>query len=243
MNTAQKKELSPEGTTSEGVGIENIIYTRRFSQAEDDLRVKTWQILCRDFFQKYVPAEATVLDIGAGDGLFSKNIRAKRRIAVDISDHARKLESSGIEVVIAPATELPQHIKEPVDIVFMSNFLEHMPNKQVLLEVIAASYEVLAPGGKVLILQPNVRYAGAAYWDYIDHHIALTEHSLQEALEISGFQVTENIARFLPYTVKSKVGTIARLFGQEKLVETYLKLPFLWKFLGHQTFIVGEKPS
>lgn len=70
MNSAGKKE-QPSSHTAEGVGIENIICTKRFSEAEDVLRSKTWEVLCSEFFQKYSPTNATVLDIGAGDGLFS----------------------------------------------------------------------------------------------------------------------------------------------------------------------------
>lgn len=228
---------------SEGVGKELTVYNRRFSDTQDAVRSAVWGVLCKDFFQRYVSPEDTVVDLGAGDGLFIQNIRAQHRIAVDISEHVKALDDRSIEVLIAPATALPTVIDREVDLIFMSNFLEHLPTRKILLEVFDACWQVLKPGGKILILQPNVRYVGAAYWDYIDHHIALTEHSLTEALEITHFQVEELIPRFLPYTMKSRLGSVtAAVKGpQEQLIRAYLKMPFLWRFFGQQTFVVGQK--
>jgi SAM-dependent methyltransferase len=239
VENAEKKPLLRTG--GEGVGVENDIYTKRFSSAEEETRRRTWEVLCRDFFQKYVAANDVVVDIGAGDGHFLKNIRARKKIAVDLSPHVAELSRIGVEVLQIPASELSSRLSEKADVILMSNFLEHLPNKQLLLEILAECRKALAPGGRVLILQPNIRYVGAAYWDYIDHHIALTEHSLREALEVSGFRIKELIPRFLPYTAKSNVGKIASLSPTSRLIEIYLKLPPLWRIFGQQTFVVAVK--
>lgn len=223
----------------EGIGKESDIYTSRFSSSEEVTRQATWRVLTSEFLQQFVPADGTVLDIGAGDSLFLKNIKAKRRIAVDLSEHVHALAQHGIEVLQVPATELGSHVRGAVDTVFMSNFLEHLPNKSLLLEILTAVKDVLKPGGKVMILQPNIRYVGPAYWDYIDHHIALTEHSLAEALEVTGYRIERMIPRFLPYTAKSTLGHAAKGRRTEQLVRLYLKMPFLWRFFGGQTFVVA----
>ena len=44
---------------------------------------------------------------------------------------------------------------------------------------------LLKPGGRVMVLQPNIRLTGPAYWDFIDHKVALTEKSLVEAAELA----------------------------------------------------------
>ena len=234
MNTVEKLE---------GVRKEEEIYAGRFTAEQNRTREATWRVLCKEFLQRFVGRESTVLDIGAGEGEFLLNIEAKKKIALDLSDHVRKLASHGITVVQAPASDVDTQVSERVDVVFMSNFLEHLPNKALLLEVFESVHRVLAPGGKLLILQPNIRYIGAAYWDYIDHHIALTEWSLVEALEVTGYEVKTLIPRFLPYTVKSKVGSIATSGPVERLVSIYLKLPFLWRFFGKQTFVEAVKRS
>ncbi len=225
----------------EGVGREQDIYSRRFSAEEEKVRNETWEVLIPEFFQEFIGGNSRVLDLGAGDGMFIKRITAGEKIAVDLSPHVNELKSQGITVIQAPATDFVSHLSEPVDVIFMSNFLEHLPDKRTLLAVFEECREALVPGGKVLILQPNIRYVGVRYWDYIDHHIALTEHSLAEALEVSGFSVKKLIPRFIPYTSKSGVGKISSMFSTRALVSTYLKYPLLWKIFGAQTFVEAVK--
>lgn len=230
---------TPEKTTTEGTGKENEIYTKRFTETEERARAAAWEVLVHDFLQKYVVPSDTVVDIGAGDGYFVTKIRAARRIAVDLSPHVRALTRHGVEVIEGPATELSSLLDTQADVIFMSNFLEHLPDKRTLLIVLEECRKVMRPGGRLMILQPNIRYVGAAYWDYIDHHIALTEHSLTEALEVSGFSVLELIPRFLPYTAKSTAGRLTGTISSTALVRTYLRFPMLWKLFGQQTFVVG----
>lgn len=224
----------------EGIGREETIYTSRFSDSQEKTRQATWRVLTDSFFQPRIPAGGVVVDLGAGDGNFIKNVKARKRIAVDLSPHVTALSADGIEVHVCPATAMASQISEPADLVFMSNFLEHLPSKQLVLDVLDECSAALKAGGRVMILQPNIRYVGPAYWDYIDHHIALTEFSLAEALGICGFEVEELIPRFLPYTAKSNVGFLAGAFP-ELMVKTYLSIPFLWRLFGQQTFIVGKK--
>jgi hypothetical protein len=116
------------------------------------------------------------------------------------------------------------------DHVFMSNFLEHLPSSRAVLDVLGVVRRKLRPDGSVLILQPNFRYVGAAYFDFIDHRVVLTERSLEEALELSGFRLTCMKKHFLPYTSKS------RLPQTKALVQLYLRLTPLYQLFGQQTF-------
>lgn len=215
--------------------VEKSIYAKRFSTQELQTRQSVWRVLCQDFFQRFVNENDVVVDLGAGDGLFITNIQARKRIAVDINPEVQSLVPFGVTVLQSDATSFAGKLPCAADVVFLSNFLEHLPHKSMVLQVLEECRAALRPGGKVIILQPNIRYVGAAYWDYIDHHIALTEHSLQEALEVSGFQIETLIPRFLPYTVKSRLGR----FGN--LIRWYLKMPFMWRVFGAQTLIIGKK--
>ena len=239
MGSAERKEFVLG--IDEGVGKEDSIYNQRFSSKEDQTRSAVWKILCSEFFNKYVLPTHTVVDLGAGDGHFVSNIKAAKKIAVDISPHVKELEKKGIDVVQSAATEFADKLEEPADVVFMSNFLEHLPNKRVLLDVLDECYQALKPGGRVIILQPNIRFVGVAYWDYIDHHIALTEKSLVEALEVAGFDVINLIPRFLPYTAKSNLGKAVGGGKNDWLMRLYLKLPFLWRLFGQQTLVVARR--
>ena len=96
--SVRNQAITKEDARKEGTGKENKIYTQRFSKKEQATREATWKVLCEDFFSKYVSKESTVIDVGAGDSLFLKNIKAKRKIAVDLSEHVLELEKFGIEV-------------------------------------------------------------------------------------------------------------------------------------------------
>jgi hypothetical protein len=84
---------------------------------------------------------------------------------------------------------------------------------------------------------PNIRFVGGAYWDFWDHHLALTDISLVELLEIQKFQMERVIDRFLPYTM------VNHRSAPEFLVRAYLKVPPLWKFLGKQFLVIARKPA
>jgi SAM-dependent methyltransferase len=214
------------------------LYAQRFSAADQARREAVWLVLCTDFFQRYVPAGATVVDVGAGDGLFLRNIRAGRRIAVDTGERVRALAGEGIEVRLRPADDFAQGLEGVADLVFLSNLLEHLPSKAAVVDVLRECRRALRPTGRVIVLQPNLRYAGAAYWDYLDHQIALTDRSVAEALRVAGFELDEQRARFLPYTVSSARGVPAAWLAI--LVRVYLRLPWLWHLFGAQSLLVGR---
>jgi hypothetical protein len=94
----------------------------------------------------------------------------------------------------------------------------------------------LKPGGKYLILGPNLRYLPGQYWDFYDHHLGLTHLSLSEALQLKGFNIESCIDRFLPFTTQGALPT------HPYLVWAYFKIPLVWKLLGKQFFVVAQKP-
>jgi len=86
-----------------------------------------------------------------------------------------------------------------------------------------------------MALGPNISYLNGRYWDFWDHHIALSHESLAELFEIHDLKIEKVIARFLPYNM-SRVKK-RPLF----LVKAYLKLPLIWPLLGKQFFLVAKK--
>lgn len=50
-----------------------------------------------------------------------------------------------------------------IDIVFVSNFFEHMKDKDELEKVILEIKRILTSNGHLLIIQPNIRYAYKEY--------------------------------------------------------------------------------
>jgi len=209
------------------------LYAVRFNPDEQERKFRVWGVLCRSFFQRYVKPEDTVLDLGAGYCEFINQIVCRRRIALDLSDDVRLHAAAGVEVVQGASTDLCAVPNDVIDVVFASNFFEHLSSKHDLLKTLSEVRRVLRPGGRLLILQPNIRYVGGKYWDFFDHHLPLTERALVEALELAGLKPIEVRARFLPFTTKSA------LPQHPLLVWLYLKLPIAHRLLGQQSWIVA----
>jgi SAM-dependent methyltransferase len=213
------------------------LYEQRFDPAERRAKARVWEILCADFFQRYVQESDAVLDMGAGFCEFINHIRCREKWAVDADEQVRELAAPGVQVHCGPAHELSWMGSGAVDVVFASNFFEHMTSKDLLLATLGEAYRVLRPGGRILILQPNIHYAYREYWDFFDHHLPLSHKSMVEALEMCGFHASEVRPQFLPYTTKSA------LPQWPILVRAYLRCPPLHRLLGKQMFIVAERQA
>jgi len=211
------------------------LYRHRFEEADLPAKKAIWGVLCRHFFARYIHPTDTVVDIGAGYCEFLNQIEARRRIAVDQNPRTAEFAAPGVEIVTERCDGLQSLPDGVANLVFMSNFLEHLPSKDAVLGTLTEAHRLLCSGGRLMILQPNVRLLPGAYWDFFDHHTPLTERSLVEAGGMLDFEVERVIARFLPYTTKS-------LLPQSPwLVRVYLLLPPLWWLLGKQSFILLRK--
>jgi SAM-dependent methyltransferase len=216
------------------VGRLEEVYAQRFDDEDAERKNELWREICA-YLQRYVPRDGAVLDLACDRGDFIRNIDARERWGCDVRDVAHYLpdtikfvQTDGLAIsdVLPPA-----HF----DLVFMSNYLEHLSSGEHVVEQLRAVSRVLKPGGRVMVLQPNIRLTGQAYWDFIDHKVALTEKSLVEAAELAGFRTDELIKRFLPYTTKG------RLPVSSGLARMYLRLSPAWLVFGKQTLYVGAR--
>ena len=211
------------------------VYEQRFSHEDQVGKEAIWRELGA-FLQRYIEPGARVVDIACDLGYFIRNIKAAERWATDIRDVAGALPAD-VRFVRASGLDLAGAMPNSYfDLAFFSNYLEHLASTEAVLQQLRVTFKLLKPGGRVLILQPNIRLIGGSYWDFIDHQTALTEKSLAEAAAMAGFTHKKIIARFLPYTTKS------RLPQHPVLVRAYLNFPPAWLLLGKQTLYLGEKP-
>lgn len=211
------------------------LYSERFPEADRAGRERIWQALCDGFFNDFIAPHATVLDIACGYGEFINAVRCGRRIAVDINSDAKTYLRPDVTFFHQSCTNLDAIADQSIDVAFESNFFEHLATKDDVKTVVDEVRRKLRPGGRFVLLQPNIRYVGGAYWDFWDHHLPMTERSLGELLVNCGLRIHTMIPRFLPYTTRS------RLPQHPALVRAYLKVPLLWKILGKQFLIVAEK--
>ena len=231
---SQKKPSGTDGKKSLQKNLD-LLYQGRFSKQEVESKARIWEVLCKHFFQEYVSPNDTVLDLGAGYCDFINNIQCREKLAVDLNDDTPLLAHADVTVQQASSTNLSFLTDESVNVVFTSNFLEHLRTKEEALQTFNEVHRVLKKGGLFLILQPNIRHVGFEYWDFFDHHIALTEKSLIEGLLIKEFKIKRVISKFLPFTTKSKIPQ------HPFLVWLYLKIPLVWRIMGKQSFLVAEK--
>jgi SAM-dependent methyltransferase len=210
-------------------------YQRRF-ESEEESRRAVWRVLTDAWFRRYVDGAEAVLDMGCGWGSFINQISVPQRYGIDLNTDARKHLDDDVELFAQSAAERWPLPDGSLDLVFTSNFLEHLPDRETIKASLDEAQRCLRPGGRMVCLGPDIRYAKGAYWDFFDHIVPLTARSLTEALELAGFEREDVIDRFLPYTMAGKPPPPALL------VRAYLRFRPAWRLLGQQFLVVATKP-
>ena len=135
------------------------IYAKRF-EGKSTYRNKVWDVLVNSYFSQWIPADATVLDLGCGGGLdlilaAGKVGATGKVIGVDMTDEMialarRNIAKSGfntIEVKKGKIEALPIE-SESIDWVISNCVINLSPEKQTVFKEIA---RVLKPGGQMLV--------------------------------------------------------------------------------------------
>jgi SAM-dependent methyltransferase len=211
------------------------IYRRRF-QGSLEYRNRVWQVLTADFFSRWIRPDDRVLDLGCGYCQFINHIACSEKYGMDLNPSAADHAANNVTLIQQDCSARWPFDDHFLDAIFTSNFFEHLPTKGALENTLREALRCLKPDGRLIALGPNIRYLGGAYWDFFDHHLALTDQSLVEVLEKTGFAISKNISRFLPFTMVNS--------PQYPLVflRLYLRLPVAWRFLGKQFLVVARKP-
>lgn len=186
---------------------------------EHPARQEVWRVLA-EYLSRWVPADAHVLEIGAGHCHWINAVRAARRVAVDTWPGLTQLAAPGVEARVMDASrELPTFPAAHFDVVLASNVLEHF-EPDTAANVIGDIHTILRPGGRLLIVQPNFRYAYRSYFDDYTHRSVFTDVSLPNLLRSRGFRIELVEPKFLPYSMRDAHGTIPPW-----LVRAYLASP------------------
>lgn len=214
------------------------LYANRFDSRQMQAKVALWKVLIDEFLQDYVPPESAVLDIGGGYCEFINQITAGEKCLIDLNPDSKLFADADVKVLNIDVLNLDDRTSftEQFDRIFISNFFEHLRNKEELVEIISFCFDALKPSGSLLVIQPNFKYSYKEYYDFIDHQLPITHLSLQELLQTVGFKVDVMIPRFLPFSTKGRPAS-------PWLLKVYLKLPLFWRFLGGQMFVKASKSN
>ncbi len=210
------------------------LYHERFT-VDGEYRARLWHVLCQDYFQQFVQLDDTVVELAAGYCEFINAIQAGTKIAVDLNPDVVRHAGPGVDAVVSDTSDMAAIRGGTADVVFVSNFFEHLTRGDIL-RTLGEARRILRPGGRLLVLQPNIRYCARDYWMFFDHVTALDDRSLREALLLAGFTIDSMLPRFLPYTTKSRIPQGLAL------VRLYLKVPLAWRLMGQQALAVARSP-
>lgn len=178
------------------------------------------------------PNVGTLVELGAGYCDFSNEFPAKRRIAFDLNPEMRAFADPEVELRIQDAGRLTELPAGSVDLVFASNFLEHLAWEDID-ELLEAIHGVLRSGGRLMLIQPNHRLCPDRYFDDPTHRTIFDDRSLPALLTHHGFDVLRCIPDLLPFSMKSRAPK------WPLLVRLYLHSP--WRPFGAQMYLVAER--
>ncbi len=156
---------------------------------------KSWKGIAEALLRLMPPL--TIADLGTGEGGFALLLsqRAVRVIAVDSSakmievgrDQALRNGVKNVEFRLGDMEEVPIGDGE-VDLVFFSQSLHHALHPQ---RALAEAARILAPGGRVVILDLGKHRFEEARELYADEWLGFSEAELESMLEKAGFTEVE----------------------------------------------------
>ncbi len=191
-----------------------------------------WRLFCQWLNKKFISNDSIVLDVGAGYCNFINNISAREKHALDQSPEIKKYAGTGVHVHIQKSIELGNLPKNHFNVVFASNFFEHLSENE-LPATMNILRKVMKQNSLLIALQPNYYYSYRNYFDDYTHKKVFSHESFRDFLTANGFEIIYEKRKFLPFSFKS------RFPKPTFLMQLYLSLPF--KPFAKQMFFVARK--
>lgn len=188
----------------------------RFTFDKDQFKV--WSEIAR-YLQRYIRRDSKILDLGSGYCDFINLIKARKKYALDKFIDPKKFASEEIIKIFGDFSLIKKQIQDDsLDVVFASNFFEHLDEKE-LEDCIHLIKSKLKEKGRLIIIQPNFRLCYKNYFDDYTHTKAWTEVSLKDFLKSKNFVIHLVMPKFLPFSMRST------LPKSSFLVRLYLNCP------------------
>ncbi|MBM4302078.1 MAG: class I SAM-dependent methyltransferase [Deltaproteobacteria bacterium] len=140
------------------------------------------RLLQAEYFRPFCSDALVILDFGCADGLFLRNLPAKRRIGVEVNadalDRCQEICSqTGCSIELYPTLEEVEEAS--VDVIISNHCLEHVPNPYGAL---LGMLKVLKPGGRLVFMLPFDDWRDREHreWRAGDHANHLYTHLRQQ---------------------------------------------------------------
>jgi SAM-dependent methyltransferase len=183
----------------------------------DNDRKIVWKAIS-EYLQQFINENDTVLELGAGYCDFINQVKAGKKIATDLNPDVAGFCNKDVMFLHGAAGEHLHAANESIDVVFASNFFEHLTDS-ASSGLLRELTRILKPGGKIILMQPNYYYSYREYWDDYTHVKAFSHVSLQDYLNSFGFKTIHLEKKFIPFSLKS------RLPKSYFLTKLYLSFP------------------
>jgi SAM-dependent methyltransferase len=194
-------------------------------------RRAVWREIAR-YVARDVGPVGTLVELGAGYCDFVNQFPAARKLAFDLNPEMKRWAAPDVELRIESAIEMPGLAPGAVDLVFASNFLEHLEEPEVAA-LLARVREVLSPCGRLVLLQPNHRLCAEHYFDDPTHRTIFDDENVAEHLAEAGLRAVRIEPGLLPFSMQS------RLPKSGLLTRLYLRSPI--RPLAAQMYVVAER--
>jgi SAM-dependent methyltransferase len=122
------------------------IYEARFSGTAA-YRKRVWEILIPEFFQQFIQPTDAVLDLGCGYGEVINSVRCGTKFAMDLNPDAPSHLDPSIHFLEQDCSTRWALASDSLDVVFTSNFFEHLPDTDCLSRTLRSALHCLKPGG------------------------------------------------------------------------------------------------
>jgi SAM-dependent methyltransferase len=193
-------------------------------------RADVWREIAR-YVRRDAPGAKVVVELGPGYCDFINAFPAERKIAFDLNSEMLEYADAEVDLRIQDANHLSDLPPGSVDLIFASNFLEHLGESEAI-RLLSTARQALSDQGRLILLQPNHRRCADRYFDDPTHKTIFDDQSIGHWLRRSGLRPRRIVPGLLPFSMRS---------GLPKwplLVRLYLNSPF--RPMAAQMYVVAE---
>ena len=194
-------------------------------------RKGVWREIVRFVAQDTGYVESLV-ELAPGFCDFINQFPAPNKICYEVNPDMAQWAASSVDFRCKDAGAISELENESADVVFASNFLEHLDDVALNL-LIPKVHHVLKKGGFFVLIQPNYRLCKEHYFDDETHQTVFSNENVGPFVEKYGFAVHKIIPGILPFQMKS------RLPKWPILVRIYLASPI--RPGAAQMYVVAQK--